>query len=141
NGAHACEAQPDSCQNARVLDLSSGSATVRGDTSKGVDDTRLSCSYASSAPDLVYTFTLDQPQRVTATATPAAGSYLIPVLAIRGDCASSLASATVACAYQLSPNDPQTVLSTELPAGKWFLWVDGDGDSAGEFLLTVKLDP
>ncbi|MFZ5470526.1 MAG: hypothetical protein ACOZIN_13905 [Myxococcota bacterium] len=132
-----CEPLADSCQSASLLELSEGPVTVRTDTSRAVNDMRAACALpGSSAPDLVYTFTLPGRRRVVAVATPAPNSGLLPVLAIGSTC-SALSEGP--CAYPpLTSN--VTRLSAELSAGTYFLWVDGDGDGAGPFELTVTAE-
>jgi hypothetical protein len=136
----ACVAQPDTCQTARQVDLSTGSATVRGNTARAIDDFKAACAMpGSAAPDLVYSFTLAGPRRVVAVATPAPGSVFRPVLALRSSCDATDPASNLQCSF-MAPGEVAVRLSAELAAGTYWLWVDADGNSAGSFELTLTAE-
>lgn len=133
----ACLPVPDSCQTAFALDLASGRATVRGDTSRGANDVKPPCAIpTSAAPDLVYSFTLTERRRIVAVAAPDPGSALQPVLLLRSACVGADPANNVACGFQAPPS-PQARVSAEIGPGTFFLWIDGDGSSAGAFTLEI----
>ncbi|MBL8952476.1 MAG: hypothetical protein JNK82_16970 [Myxococcaceae bacterium] len=135
---HTCALQPDSCATAQRLMVGGGTVEVLGDTTRSRDDSTLSCALpGSQGNDLVYTFQLDRPQKLIATAVALPGSALVPVLGLRSVCNSIDANHNSACAY--GTTNAGATLSTELSAGTWYLWLDGEGATAGAFKLTVTL--
>jgi hypothetical protein len=137
--AHECTLQPDSCATAQQLMLGSAPITVRGDTRRAQDDTRLACALPGSVGnDLVYTFQVARQQRLIATATPLMASALMPVLGLRKVCNSVEPQDNAACAYG-GPASAEAVLTADVDSGTWYLWVDSEGDSAGAFELTLAL--
>lgn len=138
-GTHACALQPDSCGTAQRLTVGDLPVKVLGDTTRANDDTTLACALSGSVGhDLVYSFQVDRPRRLVATATPESGSALMPVLGLRKVCNSVEAADNVACAYGGSLSSA-AVLTADVQAGTWYLWVDGEGDSAGAYQLELSL--
>lgn len=134
---HRCQALNDTCASAQALDLSGGMAVVRGDTSRAQSDVKPACVVGSTAPDVVYAFTLTAPMQVVARVTPDPGSLLQPVLVLRRVCDTSAPTAQLGCTFRQG-QVPYTELTADaLPAGTYYLWVDGDGDSAGAFTLVL----
>ncbi|MHB8876801.1 MAG: hypothetical protein ACYC8T_24155 [Myxococcaceae bacterium] len=139
-GSHQCLAQPDTCQTARLLDLSTGAATVRGNTGHGSNDTTGGCAMPGSVgPDLVYTFVLAEARREFEVYTTAKDSALRPVLELRSACEGAPAATRLGCSY-MNDGAPNARLNREVPAGTYWLWVDGDAESAGAFELQVFAD-
>jgi len=112
---------------------------VFGDTTRAGDDTTLACALPGSlGNDLVYTFQVDRPKRITATAVAMPGSALMPVLGLRKVCASLAAADNNACAYG-GANNLGATLTADVQPGTWYLWLDGEGGTAGAFKLTLAL--
>lgn len=138
--AYQCALQPDTCGTAQRVMLGDAPMLVPGDTTRAADDTLLACALpGGSGNDLVYSFQLDRPRRLTATATPVNGSVLLPVLALRKVCNSITPADNLACAYGGS-GTTSAVLTADVPPGTWYLWVDGEAGSAGAFELQLKLE-
>lgn len=134
-----CTLLPDSCGTAQKLSVGDALVTVKGDTTRAVDDTQLSCALpGTKGNDLVYVFTVDRPRRLLATATALTGSALMPVIGLRKVCSSLAPADNAACAY--GGTTPSAVLATDVQPGTWYLWVDGEGDSAGAFELNLQLE-
>jgi hypothetical protein len=136
----------DTCASPISLTFSNSSSTVSGSTAQAANDNSpydlsptCSASGKQSGRDVVYAFTLAQPQDVTFTLAPAAGSSLAPVLYVRkGTCGSQLLVDEVVCVEQAT-----TITSTltALAAGTYFVFVDSAGGTSGAFTLTTALGP
>src|SRR5262249_24256774 len=87
--------------------------------------------------DVVYSFTLSQPQRVQSTVTPAGGGFT-PVLYLQSPCGSSTGEPADGCGVG-SGSLPGTLRAPFLPAGSYSLWVDSAGGSDSNFTIAVKL--
>lgn len=137
-----CRPLPDSCGTARRLDLSSGTVTVNGDTTKAGDDTQLSCRLpGSSGKDLVYVFELKEPRRLTAVVTPQAGGSLQPIVELRGNCSNADPLQALACSFAGASSSRSAVLTADgLSAGTYFLWVDAEAQTTGAFTLQVTTE-
>lgn len=136
-----CTLQPDTCGAAQRLMLGDAPLTVVGDTTRATDDTLLACALpGGSSNDLVYSFQVDRPRRLTATALAKPGSPLQPVLGLRKVCNSIQPADNAACAYG-GASQPAAVLTADVqPGTTWFLWVDGEGGTSGPYELTLKLE-
>jgi hypothetical protein len=136
----------DSCAAPQALTFSSGTASVSGSTLQAANDTTgfdvtptCSPSARQTGRDVVYVMTLAQPQDVTLAVAPAAGSTLNPVLSVRrSSCASQLLADELACAQAVGP---AMATLTAVPAGTYWIWVDGAGGTSGAFTLTATLSP
>jgi hypothetical protein len=138
-GRHVCALLPDACGTAQPLALGPTVLEITGDTTRAADDTLLSCALpGTTGRDLVYTFTVDQPGHLVATASAAPGSALQPLLGLRKVCSSLASSDNLACAYGGS-NSGSAELTADLQPGPYWLWLDGDGDTSGPFKLDVQL--
>jgi hypothetical protein len=136
----------DTCASPAALTFTNGTSSVSGSTAQAANDNSpydlsptCSASGKQSGRDVVYSFTLSQPQDVTFTLAPAAGSTLAPVLYVRrGTCASQLLTDEVVCVEQAT-----TITSTvtALAAGTYFVFVDSAGGTSGAFSLTTTLAP
>ncbi len=117
----------DACAQARPLVFSNGvaggTATDRVTAAGLHDDGNWSC-YDNGA-DLAYSFTTDRPLALRASATDSTGNAL-SLNVVRATCTQD---ARVSCA-----TSPLNI--AELPAGSYFLWVDGLKPGSG----TVSLD-
>jgi len=130
----------DKCGFAQQLALpptGTGSVSVQSDTTSATDDSA-GCGGAG-APDLVYSFHLDQPRLVQTTVTPLLGANYRPMVYLRpaNACMSEQATDQIACTYAPDFGQSVTSLVPSLPAGDWFLWVDGVY-SWGPFNLQVN---
>lgn len=123
----------EDCATAEVLDLASGAAQVSGDTRNAADDLEAACAVSGSGGgDVVYAFTLDAEQQLTATLTAGFDA----VLALRG--AACDAASALAC----DDGRPPRVRAPALAAGTYALVVDGYDGGRGPFTLDVAVaDP
>jgi hypothetical protein len=137
----------DTCATASVLSFVGGVATVSGSTAAARNDNVASdespfCSWAarSAGGDVLYRFSLAQPQDVEVKVTPKAGSPLSPLPYLRSwaQCSSGAKNDELAC-QSASGNTVNTLSVPALPAGDYALWVDTASDEGGAFDLQVKL--
>lgn len=131
--------QNDSCGFAQTLPVpatGSGSISVQSDTTSANDDSD-GCG-GTGSPDVVYRFHLDEPRLVQTTVTALSGANYLPMVYLRPAtaCASESPSDQIACTYGFDFGQSVTAVVPSLPAGDWFLWVDGLY-SAGPFNLQV----
>lgn len=122
----------DACPQARPLVFSNGAqggtATDAVEAAVLHDDWHKPCA-GSDALDVVYTFTTDRTLKFHASATDSVG-FTLSLTLTGAPCASG---ASVACG-----GTPLDV--AELPAGTYYLWVDGFYRSAGTLKLTATLE-
>ncbi len=128
----------DTCSAPETLNLSSGHAQVTGDTTMANDDSTGSCDSWATAADLVYTFTTAEAKKLTAKLTGASGA-LSPVVYLRSTCDSSASEVRHGCATAVTGSSDATMTVGNLPAGTYFLFVDGADTTSGAFTLTVDL--
>ncbi|MEW6434470.1 MAG: hypothetical protein AB1730_23460 [Myxococcota bacterium] len=134
----------DTCAGAQALTFASGVATVTGSTLQAANDNSgfdvsptCSSTARQTGRDVIYTMTLAQPQDVTLTVTPSAGSTLNPALYVRkSSCTSQILGDELVCLQKVGP---ATAVLTALPAGTYWIWVDGAGGTSGSFTLTATL--
>ncbi len=134
----------DTCAAPADLAFIDGVATVAGSTlqasnSNFAGDVSPTCapSAKQAGRDVVYRFTLAQPQDVTLRVAPTVGSALMPALYVRrSSCTSQLLSEEVVCLTQPGPVEAQL---TALAAGTYFVFVDSSGGTSGDFTLTATL--
>lgn len=134
----------DSCASPETLVFTNGVAAVSSSTLQAANDNyagdvspTCSPSAKQSGRDVVYQFTLTQPQDVNLALTPATGSSLIPALYVRRtNCTSQLLSDEVVCLNQVGG---VTAPLTNLAAGTYFVFVDSSGGTSGAFGLRVTL--
>ncbi len=127
---------PEDCTSAQPLVFTSGTATITGDTSSASNESSGSCGSSSTqtAPDLVYSFTIDpseEPMDVRAVVTPSGWDAIIYLTD------ACPATSDLGC----SDTFPDTVKARMLPAGTYYLWIDGYSTASGPFSLTVDLIP
>ncbi|MFO0630836.1 MAG: lysyl oxidase family protein [Polyangiales bacterium] len=142
-GACATVVAPGTCANPLPLIAAGvpvvGSHIVQGDTSTGVNGTVPHCNRASTARDLVYTFTLTETLAIDARV-----SGYDTVLSLRtGACADSdpaMRTQPNWCSDDASPpGNYGSRIATMLPAGTYYLLVDGyNGQQQGPFDLSVR---
>lgn len=125
----------DTCSTADALFPDGGAAALGGSTSGLFDDLRHGCDGAP-APDRAYAFTTTAVLSLRAAATPLDAGFR-PVLSVRqGSCLSSVERV---CGAAPAPGERAEVSLGSLPAGTWFLWVDGAQGTSGDFLLEAAL--
>jgi hypothetical protein len=128
----------DNCAGATALTFTNNVATVSGDTRSATDDGGASCSSATG-PDVVYSFTLQAAQAVTAKLTrDSSTSSYSPVVYLRSACASAASADEKGCGTG-SSSTPATASATSLAAGTYFVWVDGSSKTSGKYTLEVTL--
>lgn len=116
----------DSCTS--PIDVSAG-GTFRGSMIDIADDHATSCGFGG-APDLVYTFTTLEERDVRVTATATSGDSM--AWEIRSTCE---AGGSVRCAQ----GAPSTGRVHQLPAGTYFLVLEGPSYTEVDFQLDVEL--
>ena len=130
----------DTCSAAQDLTFTAGTVTVNGSTAGAFNDTGgqpLTCSMQSAlAPEVFYKFTLTQPQDVVVTVDAPATSNLSPVIALTTTCGVGGAANHLGCDRAVGNFTARSV-----PAGTYFLVVDGDDSGTGDFTLTVTISP
>ena len=134
----------DTCAAPQALTFTSGTATVSGSTLQAANDNSgydvsptCSTTARQTGRDVLYAMTLASPQDVVLTVTPASGSTLNPVLYVRkSSCTSQLLADELVCLQRVGP---VTATLTALPAGTYWIWVDGAGGTSGDFTLTATL--
>lgn len=131
----------DQCTGAVAISLTGGMATVTGTTAGAFNDTAgspLTCSPASaSAPEVFYSLTLTQPQDVTVTVDTPTGSSLSPAISLTNVCGQGGAGNQRGC----DTGSGGTFTARSVPAGTYFIVVDGNGSSTGDFSLEVLVTP
>jgi hypothetical protein len=138
----------DTCATPQLLTFTNGEATATGSfvlatNGNAAADPSPSCSSAarSTGRDLVYRYTLTQPQDVRLEVRPTTANTITPVVYVRplADCASTATTAELACSAGTS-----TAVLTRLvnqPAGDYALWVDSTTAEDVGFTLSVALLP
>ncbi len=127
----------DTCSSPAPLTFFSGSASATGTVVGAMNDRSPSC--ASSSADVVYSFTVNSGQVLTATVTPTSPSpsWRPVVSLVSGTCS---AGPEQACGNATSTGGTATLTSAALTAGTYFLWVDStSGFGSGTFLLSATL--
>jgi hypothetical protein len=130
----------ESCASVRPLvftgGTAGGTASTSGDTSPHFDDGIATCG-VGAGNDVVYSFTTSATLDFRATLSGVSATYR-PVLSLRsGTCTG----ATSACAIATSAGADTTLAIGRLPAGTYFLWVDGASGTAGAYMLNASLTP
>jgi hypothetical protein len=134
----------DDCASAESITLGpAGTASVPGSTLLANRTTTGSCG--GSGPDVVYKYSVPATLsnvRIVAKVTPSAGSSLFqPIVYARLRCSSTSQIDEAGCAVA-SMSGQSAVFSRafgSLPAGTYYLWVDGANDTSGDFTLDVSL--
>ncbi len=109
-------------------------ATFKGDTSAAFPTTQASCG-GNGGRDVVHAFTLTEPRRLEATVTPLTYGFR-PMLYLRASCEGE----EQACTMAPAENSDATLSTGVLPAGSYYLWVDGYSGTAGSYNLSATLN-
>ncbi|MGI5864439.1 MAG: hypothetical protein ACOX6T_20635 [Myxococcales bacterium] len=128
-------AVPEDCTTAQPLWFRNGVAVVTGDTTNAVADNHGSCgsSYTQSAPDLVYSFTID-PADAPMNMRAVLNASWDELIYVTNACPATAPASELAC-----DDEPGEVIATDLAAGTYYVWVDGWSSAKGPFTLTVEL--
>lgn len=126
------------CFNPKPLVFSKGGAGGVATDSAAVDgmfeDDVPSCGNQWAAPDVLYSFTTTEPLRLRATVTSRTSGFR-PAMSLRdGTCGSGKELKCVSNYYN-------EIDAAWLPAGTYYLVVDGDSSSTGAYDLTAELTP
>ncbi|MBE2248260.1 MAG: hypothetical protein IAE78_01850 [Myxococcus sp.] len=121
------------------IDVSSAALRLRGSTASAANDAHLSCAIPGSpGPDVLFGLRVPQRRRVTATVRPLDPvSGFQPVIGLRTEC--SVASTEAACGFTMLGGDRATLVA-ELNPGSFFVWVDSETQTGGEFELELGFD-
>ena len=104
-----------------------------GDLTNNLPDNSSSCGAAAS-PDVLYVFTTTSTKNFAATVSTASSTYR-PLISLR----TSSCTGTERCNAAATAGTPATLNVTALPAGTYYLWVDGAAGTAGPFSLSASL--
>lgn len=134
----------DTCGGAQALGFTNDVATATGDTSFATNgnvsgDQTPSCSDSArgTGRDVVFSYTLSTARDVAISVTPTgANPTYQPVVSVRASCADATRAGEQGCASPVAPGAALLSLVNQ-PAGTYFVWVDGSGDSSGPFQLEV----
>lgn len=121
----------ETCARARPLTLVSGHASVSGNLTGATDDVEGKCSSVGGR-DHVYAFTIDEPLRVSATATRTSGTGSLSLRMMAPDRCPT--GATSGCKTGTSATVVQL-----LTAGTYLLVVDSD--TVGGYTLELQAEP
>lgn len=126
----------DACANALVVPP--GGATYTGDTRGAIDDGAVVCEAqgAPPAPDRFFRLDLAGPERVI---LDTAGSSLRTALGVRSGATCPGADVPGAC--HLGYGALRSFLDLDLPAGTFYVQLDGAGGESGPFTLDVRRFP
>lgn len=128
----------------QVIDVSSGSVTLQGDTSTASNGTwsvESDCpqtAFQTTGKERSYAFALAERATVRITATPISPSTSELEVYVRSNCQDRYSQ--LACAY--SPGSVSATLQQEFPAGGYTIFVDDFAavrDEAQTFTLTVEV--
>jgi len=130
----------------QILDLSSGTTTVQGDTSQGNGGTFWNfsdcpSSFETRGAEQIYAFTLLEPGTVTATASPIEPAMSKIGLYMRSDCEDRFSQ--MACGYGDDMSGTDATFTTDLDPGTYYLFVDdfiGSIDDPQTYELTVTVE-
>jgi hypothetical protein len=128
------------CATAQPLTLP---ATVTGLTSGNTDDYQVAAACGSGAgPDVVYAFTTSAPGTFSARVTPLTRGFR-PTVSVRNlaNCIGGTSVDTAGCMTAPHNDHPVDLVVSELPAGSWYLVVDGSTSTQGRFELTASHTP
>ncbi len=132
-GEFTAPAPGDACAQAQALAFSNGAqggtAAARLEVGGLHDDGDWACGLGNGL-DAAYAFTTDRPLALRARATKANGTAL-PLSLVRSACTQA---ARVACGAT-------SLEVAELPAGSYFLWVEGLQQDSGPVSLSASLEP
>lgn len=128
-----------SCTAPHPLILSNGSfgkATVYGTNQGQVDNDSASCG--GQGVDQVFQFTTTATRTARLSIVPGVGHW--PLLYLkRGSSCATATEVSGSCASSNGLGQPLSVAPLTLPAGTYFLWVDGLSSTQGAYKLSVDL--
>ncbi|MGC4113605.1 MAG: hypothetical protein QM765_02860 [Myxococcales bacterium] len=128
----------DTCSAATVLDVSSGSATVAGDTRSAVNDYAGTCASPNNTDggDAVFALDLAVARSVTATVTRDGTTPAYkPAVYLRTACTSGASTDEAGCGTE-SSGVASAVAATVGP-GRVYVVVDGTAGTGGKYILQV----
>lgn len=130
----------DSCDGVMPLQFDfSGLATLTEDTTGTKNDSKASCG-GDLANDQVYGFSIAVPQTFDARVK---ATNFTPGLYLRTHCADTSRGSELLCEGSLFPVSGTVTAHQVLPAGTYYLWVDGISvtnlNSSGPYELAVSL--
>lgn len=112
-------------------------ATVSVDAASALADFNFTDCFSTPLHDVVYTFTLAQPQHVIIDATSGSNTDLMVELLSGTACATSTA---VTCVDEGYTGDPEYLVDENLPAGTYFVAI-GTPDVDADFGVSLTLAP
>ncbi|MSP62092.1 MAG: hypothetical protein EXR72_17510 [Myxococcales bacterium] len=125
----------DTCAAPEKLTFVNNMAAATVETLVAKDDGSGTCG--GTSPDAIYTFTTLKDQQITITVAPDMNSAAYqPLVYLRASCAAG----ELGCIDAGKPGVPAKLVVPFVPAGTYFLWVDGFGGTKGKAALTVLLD-
>jgi hypothetical protein len=128
----------DTCGTAAALSFDGGSsASVSADTNAG-QNTYVSQTCNGDGANLFYALNLSNPAHLTATVTPS-DSRLEPVLDLVSGCQGDGGSTELSCSPGFPSSNPAVLDLPSVPAGVYYLVVDGAQGTSGPFTLDVTL--
>jgi cysteine-rich repeat protein len=141
--SNTCTTLADAC-TASAQTLTPGTPAT-GTTIGAIDLANPTCASDGGAGEARWRVDVPAGQRVdllaTAQATAFGTDHLDVVLSLASDCLGG-AAATLACADNpTSAQAAESVQQSDIPAGSYYLLVDGYGGAAGAYSLSVRLRP
>lgn len=134
----ALPAPGDTCAGALPLPFDGGVAVVSADTSAFFNDAQGTC-VGGSASDVIYTFTTTQPWDFSAQVTASApDAGFLPGVVLRGGM-RGMGGQELGCGVATATTPVGSVRRGGLPAGTYWLLVDGFQGSQGAYDLNVNL--
>jgi V8-like Glu-specific endopeptidase len=136
-GRNACVPEPaagDTCEDVAEL-RASGTYVVPGDTTAATDANLAACPDNSTAPDRVYSITLDEATWVDARVTG-----FDTIMYVRSDCADPITE--ILCNDDSGPPGQRGSRIAEwFEPGTHYLFVDGYGTASGPYELEISFTP
>jgi hypothetical protein len=125
----------DHCTNTAPLTFSGGTATASGTTAGTYSDGNGTCA-TGTAPDVIYSFTTSSVQEFQVTVSTSTGTYQ-PAVFLRS--ASCTTGTQVGCAFASALGGSASLNIGALPAGTYYLWIDGVGGTSGAYSINATL--
>ncbi len=127
----------DSCASPIDVVLANGVGAAVGTRASARDDEAGSCGGAGFA-DVVLRFTTSIAGTLTVNARPSEPNQRL-VVYLRSGCGTGAAEVPGACVAAQSAGGATSMVLRNLPAGTYFLWIDGADSSAGGFEVSLNL--
>jgi hypothetical protein len=125
----------DHCTNTAPLTFSGGTAIASGTTAGTYSDGNGTCA-TGTAPDVIYSFTTSSVQEFQVTVSTSTGTYQ-PAVFLRS--ASCTTGTQVGCAFASALGGSASLNIGALPAGTYYLWIDGVGGTSGAYSINATL--